>query len=284
MAAVLISFLFSPFFYGVEFFFASTLTTQIALSFATIAVSTVTFFLCQRVFYQWYEDSTEFIIRIKNKVGLGERHVAFTAKTISHGDQDRNEGGDSLLEGDALSHPLPCDDDLNSEEGKTTTVSEEKSTGKDKPSVPMDSWLQKQTVAMHRSHWVAKPGRIAPTPFIGMGRRGSADNSSTLYSGKGPPWAPGSEGISEQRMKLTLDRRQSSPSSLSSPRARITQSTADPGGQEDQGNTGSKVGIRTTFLHEQVTPSGEIIVIPLKVLLLGDIICPPCSSLMCQST
>lgn len=252
MAAVLISFLFSPFFYGVEFFLASTLTTQIALSFATIAVSTVTIFLCQRVFYQWYEDSTEFIIRIKNKVGLGERHVAFTAKTIRHDDQDRTEGDDSPLE--TLSQPLPYDDDVNSEEGKNTTVSAEKSTGKDKPSVPMDSWLQKQTVAMHRSHWVAKPGRIAPTTFIGIGRRGSADNSSTLYSGKGPPWAPGSEGISEQRMKLTLDRRQSSPSSLSSPRTKITQSTAEPAGQEDQGNTGSK----STFLQEQATPSGTV--------------------------
>uniref|UniRef100_UPI0039807598 hypothetical protein n=1 Tax=Salmonella sp. s55962 TaxID=3159685 RepID=UPI0039807598 len=75
MATVLISFLFSPFFYGVEFFLASTLTTQVALSVATIVVSTATIFYCQRALYQWYEDTAEFIVRIKHKVGLGGKHV-----------------------------------------------------------------------------------------------------------------------------------------------------------------------------------------------------------------
>lgn len=267
MATVLISFLFSPFLYGLEFFLASTLTTQVALSVATIVVSTATIFYCQRAFYQWYEDTAEFIVRIRNKVGLNDRHVIFTAKS-----QKTVDGNDEGLEQDS-DPPLEENNEDGDQQSVTTagykirlgsddlTSAKDKSSTKEKPVLPMDSWLQKQTVAMHRSHWVAKPGRIAPTSFIGFGRRGSADNTPTLSSGKGPSWTLSADALSEQRTKATLDRRQSSPSSLGTPMTKTLHGPANTDLEGTVTNTGlDKENITSTSGREDTSGKNNYVI------------------------
>lgn len=209
MASVLLY----PMAYGLELFLASALSTQIAVSIATVLVSTAAVIYCQRTVALWWSltstttQTRTNIIRPHAVVDVTE--VRYEPET----DPPRDRGGGQS----APSPDLPIEEteketikedlisatttpistvaatrrklsddsegstegSLNGEEGSETRR-RKSSSGSNKEGQPEQSWLNKQPAYMHRSHWVAKPAQPRNNPLLykpSLLRRASADNN-----------------------------------------------------------------------------------------------------------
>lgn len=214
MASVLLY----PMAYGLELFLASALSTQIAVSIATVLVSTAAVIYCQRTVALWWSltstttQTRTNIIRPHAVVDVTE--VRYEPET----DPPRDRGGGQS----APSPDLPIEEteketikedlisaattpistvaatrrklsddsegstegSLNGEEGSETRR-RKSSSGSSKEGQPEQSWLNKQPAYMHRSHWVAKPAQPRNNPLLykpSLLRRASADNNGQQHT------------------------------------------------------------------------------------------------------